>query len=91
MAETAGIDGNTNSEDHVTTDAADAESLYRILEEHVVPSFYERDERIIPTRWLQVVREAMRSNLPRFSARRMVKQYVTEMYAPAAQSTTTAR
>jgi glucan phosphorylase len=35
-------------------------------------------------RWIQIVREAMRSNLPRFSARRMVKQYVTEMYAPAA-------
>ena len=58
-----------------------------MLEEEIVPAFYERDERLIPRRWLQVVREAMRSNLPRFSARRMVKQYVNEMYAPAAQST----
>jgi glucan phosphorylase len=35
---------------------------------------------------MQVVREAMRSNIPRFSTRRMVKQYVTEMYGPAAST-----
>ena len=64
---------------------ADAESLYRMLEEQVVPAFYERDDRQVPIRWVEIVREAMRSNLPRFSARRMVKQYVNEMYAPAAQ------
>ena len=59
--------------------------LYRILEEHVVPAFYDRDDRQVPIRWVEIVREAMRSNLPRFSARRMVKQYVNEMYAPATQ------
>jgi starch phosphorylase len=78
------IESQTNPDDHNATDAADAESLYRLLEEQVVPAFYERDERQVPVRWIQIVREAMRSNLPRFSARRMVKQYVTEMYAPAA-------
>ena len=76
---------------HAATDAADAESLYTLLEQQVVPSFYDRDDRQIPRRWLQVVREAMRSNLPRFAARRMVKQYVNEMYAPAAQATLTTR
>ena len=81
------IEGQADPEDLAATDAADAESLYRLLEEHVVPAFYDRDDRLIPRRWLQVVREAMRSNLPRFSARRMVKQYVNEMYTPAAQST----
>jgi glycogen phosphorylase len=79
------IDSQTNPDDHPTTDAADAESLYTLLEQQVVPAFYERDERQVPLRWMQVVREAMRSNLPRFSARRMVKQYVTEMYSPAAE------
>ena len=39
----------------------------------------------------EVVREAMRSNLPRFSARRMVKQYVSQMYTPAAESTLNVR
>ncbi len=79
------IDSQTNADDQDATDAADAESLYRLLEEQVVPAFYERDDRQVPIRWAQIVREAMRSNLPRFSARRMVKQYVNEMYAPAAQ------
>ena len=85
------IESRTDPNDHAATDAADAESLYTLLEEQVVPAFYERDERQIPRRWLVVVREAMRSNLPRFSARRMVKQYVNEMYAPAAQATLTTR
>ncbi|MBA3270026.1 MAG: alpha-glucan family phosphorylase, partial [Acidobacteria bacterium] len=85
------IESHTNPDDHAATDAADAESLYRILEEQIVPSFYDRDERLVPRQWIQVVREAMRSNLPRFSARRMVKQYVTDMYTPAAQLTIAAR
>lgn len=80
------IESHANPDDHAATDAADAESLYRLLEEQVVPAFYTRDERQTPRAWIKVVREAMRSNLPRFSAQRMVKQYVTEMYAPAAQS-----
>jgi glycogen phosphorylase len=83
------IESATDPDDHAATDAADAEALYRLLEEQVVPAFYERDEKLIPRRWVKVVREAMRSNLPRFSARRMVKQYVTEMYTPAAQSLAT--
>jgi glycogen phosphorylase len=83
------IESQADPDDQAAVDAADAESLYRLLEEQIVPAFYERDERLIPRRWLQVVREAMRSNLPRFSARRMVKQYVNEMYTPAAQSTIT--
>jgi starch phosphorylase len=81
------IDSHPVPDDVAATDAADAASLYRLLEEQVVPAFYDRDERLVPRQWLQVVREAMRSNLPRFSARRMVKQYVNEMYTPAGQST----
>jgi len=63
-------------------DAADAEALYRLLEEEVVPTFYDRNANRIPVRWLQKVREAIRTTMPRFSARRMVKQYAEWMYAP---------
>jgi glycogen phosphorylase len=80
------IESQTDLDDHGATDAADAEALYRLLEEQVVPTFYDRDEHLVPRRWVQVVREAMRSNLHRFSARRMLKQYVNEMYTPAASS-----
>jgi starch phosphorylase len=85
------IESSTNADDHAATDAADAESLYRLLEQEVVPAFYERGADTVPRRWVQVVREAMRSNLPRFSARRMLKQYITEQYTPAAQASLAAK
>jgi starch phosphorylase len=76
------IDGGTSGENHEETDAADADALYRLLEEEVVPAFYDRD-RGLPRRWLALVKESIRSIAPRFCARRMVKEYATGMYAPA--------
>jgi starch phosphorylase len=85
------IESTSDPNDHAATDAADANALYTLLEQEVVPSFYERGVDNLPLRWLQVVREAMRSNLPRFSARRMLKQYVNERYVPAAEATVGAK
>jgi glycogen phosphorylase len=79
------IESQADPNDHDATDAADAEALYRLLEDVVVPAFYDRDAQGIPTAWLKVVREAIRSNLPRFSSRRMLKDYVRQMYLPAAR------
>jgi starch phosphorylase len=79
------IESHDNPDDQEATDAADAEALYTLLENDVVPAFYERNAQNVPERWVQVVREAMRSNIPRFSTRRMLKQYVTEMYGPASR------
>jgi len=82
------IEGNANPDDQAASDAADANALYELLENEVVPAFYDRDRdgRGLPRRWITIVREAMRSNVPRFSTRRMVKQYVTEMYGPASRA-----
>ena len=55
---------------------ADADALYRLLEEEVVPAFYDRDASQVPHRWIATVKEAIRTVAPRFSARRMVKEYV---------------
>ena len=77
------IEGQANPDDPGAMDAADAHALYDLLENEVVPAFYDRDARGLPRRWIALVKETMRSNLPRFSTRRMVKQYVTEMYGPA--------
>jgi starch phosphorylase len=63
-------------------DAADAARMYEILEREIVPTFYDRDNDV-PRRWLAIVRNAIASVAPRFSARRMVKEYVDRMYAPA--------
>jgi len=59
------------------------EALYQLIERQIVPTFYDRDARGIPSRWLSIVRHAIHSVTPRFSARRMVKQYADEVYAPA--------
>jgi glycogen phosphorylase len=77
------IDGGADPSNPDAVDAADAAALYRLLEEHVVPAFYDRDAAGVPRRWLATVKESIRSIAPRFSARRMVKEYAERMYAPA--------
>ena len=66
------------------SDEAEAEALYRLLEEQIVPAFYERDQWGLPRRWLEIVKAAIRTVAPRFCARRMVKEYAEQAYAPMA-------
>jgi glycogen phosphorylase len=79
------IDGGVAGENYDAVDRADANALYRLLEEEVVPAFYERDAANVPRRWLATVKESIRSVAPRFSAKRMVKEYAERMYVPAAE------
>ncbi len=79
------IDGGNTSGDEGAVDAADADALYRLLEEQVVPAFYDRGSDFIPHRWLQIVKESIRTVAPQFSTRRMVKEYVERMYLPASR------
>jgi starch phosphorylase len=83
LVEGAGVDPN----DYGAQDWADAQAMYALIEQQLVPTFYDRDEQGIPRRWLQVVRQSIRTVLPRFSARRMVKEYVRNMYLPALRQT----
>ncbi len=76
------IDGRANPEDYGASDASDADALYRLLEEQIVPAFYDRDENDIPHRWLRIVKETIRTVTPYFSTRRMLKEYVEQMYLP---------
>jgi starch phosphorylase len=66
------------------TDAADAARLYDLLEHEIIPEFYARDATGVPVRWLERVRASMAELAPRFSANRMVREYVTNTYLPAA-------
>ncbi len=61
-------------------DKADIEALYSLLEDRIVPLFYDRDREGIPHRWIQIAKEAMRSISPVYSARRMLKEYTQRMY-----------
>lgn len=64
-------------------DESDSKSLFRILEEEVVPLYYRRDRNGIPHGWARMAKEAMCSVIPYFSARRMMKDYIEKMYLPA--------
>jgi starch phosphorylase len=79
------IDGGLTAGDPAAQDAADAEALYQLLEREIVPTFYDRGADKVPRRWLQLVKEAIRTTMPRFSARRMVKEYAEQAYGPAAE------
>jgi glycogen phosphorylase len=77
------IEGHADPHDHGAQDWADVQSLYHVIENELVPAFYDRDANGIPRRWLQVVKESIRTVLPQFSTRRMVKEYVQKVYLPA--------
>jgi starch phosphorylase len=64
--------------------AEESDSLYALLENDVVPSFYVRGENGLPREWLARVRRSMERLTSRFSASRMVREYVDGIYLPAA-------
>jgi starch phosphorylase len=65
-------------------DAAEAVTLYERLEREVIPEFYARDEKGIPTAWVARMRESMARLTPRFSANRTVREYTEQHYLPLA-------
>ena len=76
-------DGREHGDDP-SWDAADAESLYAVLEKEVIPEFYSRDEHGIPRGWVARMRESMARLTPTFSSNRAVRQYTEEHYLSAA-------
>ncbi len=72
-------------------DLVDAESLYTILENSLVPLYYDRDGSGIPRGWVAIMKEAISTVAPRFSTQRMVQDYVHKLYAPRAAETTGSR
>jgi starch phosphorylase len=67
-------------------DAAEADTLYRLLEQEIIPEFYDRDESGIPMAWVERMRESMARLTPLFSANRAVREYTEERYVPAAEA-----
>jgi starch phosphorylase len=64
-------------------DEADAEALYTVLQEQVLPAYYERDEGGLPQRWIALMRESIAELGPRFGTARMAAEYVERLYLPA--------
>jgi glycogen phosphorylase len=77
------VGDDTEFDDPERQDEYDANSLYQTLEDEIVPLYYTRDRDNVPRGWVEVMREAIRTNAPEFSMSRMVKEYTTELYLEA--------
>ena len=67
-------------------DAAEAGTLYDLLEQEIIPLFYERDHHGIPRGWVEKMRASMATLTPRFFTNRMVREYTERHYLPMAQA-----
>jgi starch phosphorylase len=76
------VDGE---EDVARRDEIEANSLFDLLERQIVPLFYQRTEGPMPRRWVERVKHELVSLGPKVTASRMVRDYVTQLYEPAAR------
>ncbi|UCF66289.1 MAG: alpha-glucan family phosphorylase [Acidobacteriota bacterium] len=76
------IGGQEASQDEAKQDEDDAQALYRLLEDEVVPLYYERDADDLPREWIRRSKCAIRNLLPRFCGSRMVREYAERAYLP---------
>ena len=70
-------------ESNEAQDAADTEDLYKTLEHEIIPMYYDRDPKEMSHEWIAHMKDTMKTVIPQFSTRRMVKEYVEKFYAPA--------
>jgi len=75
------IGNGSESEDVAKIDASDAESLYQVLEQDVVPLYYDRDSDGVPRRWIAMMKRAIQSLAPEYNSDRMVQDYAQKIYS----------
>ena len=80
------IGGHDDVPSHDDQDAHDAEALYGVLENEIIPTFYERDEGDVPQNWVGIMKAIIRTSAAQFSTRRMLKDYIQGFYVPAAKT-----
>ena len=73
------------TEESMDSDSEDVQSLYNLLENAIVPLFYDRDASGIPEKWTAMIKRSMQTLAPVFNTDRMLTAYLREMYEPAAQ------
>ncbi|GAA4288459.1 glycosyltransferase family 1 protein [Georgenia daeguensis] len=73
-------------QDQAERDRLEASALYELLEDTVVPRFYDRDADGVPRHWMEMVRHTLATLGPKVQATRMVREYVTTLYTPVARS-----
>jgi starch phosphorylase len=78
------IGGRDPMQDEAAQDWADAMDLYRILEDEVVPEYFDRARNGLPKAWVERMRRSIASTVWRFSTTRMLHEYTERLYLPAA-------
>jgi len=74
------IGTESETEDVVVVDASDAESLYSVLEQEVVPLYYDRDVQGVPRKWIAMMKRAIQTLAPEYNSDRMVEDYARLIY-----------
>jgi starch phosphorylase len=69
-------------------DHADADALFALLENEVLPAFERRDENGVPREWCERIRSSLRQVVPFFNTHRMVAEYLDQVYLPAHEHST---
>jgi len=77
------IGSETIYQNEMYQDNADSDSLYEILEDSVIPLYYDRNEKGIPVKWVKLMKESVKSLASRFSTHRMLQDYSSKLYVPA--------
>src|ERR1043166_5025833 len=72
--------GDLSDESEAEMDQRDAESMYRVLSEEIIPRFYDRDSEGLPRRWIAMMKKSIGMLAPQFSSDRMVAEYVERIY-----------
>jgi starch phosphorylase len=72
-------------QDHGAQDDIESRDLYNLLEEEVVPVFYQRGRDGIPRGWVEKMRAGLRHLVPIFNSHRMVQEYVSRYYLPCSR------
>lgn len=70
-------------EDHEYQDSVESQAIYNLLEDQVVPNFYDRGLDKLPNRWIKMMKNSMSSNCPMYNTNRMVQEYTTKYYSKA--------
>lgn len=76
------IGEDVHTSDQEQQDQIDADSLYHLLENEIVPLYYDRDENGIPNGWVNMMKQSIRTCAPIFNTDRMLAEYVAKLYAP---------
>lgn len=82
-----GIGQRQEHEDVDYWDEIEAQELYSLLEEQIVPMFYDRGDERMPRKWIEMMKKNMAINCPEFNSNRMLEEYTVDMYIPAQKNT----